>query len=97
LIGIKIKSNKKTMLIDIDTYLAKKHLQFNSNYKKLSWIKSLKPETLVRIGTSTVVDDEEMDLLYIRYIERQVKIRKKRQQSAKRAAATKKQKVELNK
>lgn len=82
------------MFIEIDQYLSKKNLEFNTKSKKLSWIKSLKPETLVRIGTSIMIDEKEMDELYLRFIERQVKARKKRQQSAKKAAAARKLKSE---
>lgn len=79
------------MVLDLDTYLLKKKLQFQSESKKLLWIKSLKPEILVRVGTTTLIDEKEMDQLYLRYIDKQVKLRKERQQRAKRLAVSKRQ------
>jgi hypothetical protein len=79
------------MVLDLDTYLLKKKLQFQSESKKLRWIKSLKPEILVRVGTTTLIDEKEMDQLYLRYIDKQVKLRKERQQRAKRLAVSKRQ------
>lgn len=82
------------MILEIDKFLSKKNLEFSSKSKKLTWVKSLKPETYVKIGTSILIDEQEMDELYIQYIQKQVKLRKKRQQSAKRTATIKKQNSE---
>jgi hypothetical protein len=79
------------MTIEIDTDLLKKKINFDTKTKKLNWIKSLRPEVFVKVGTSILVEEQEMDQPYDKYIEKQVKLRKKRHQVAKRLAVSRRQ------
>lgn len=57
------------MLIEIELYLSKKNLVFASKAKKVNWVKSLKPNKFLKIGSPIllVLDEIEMDQLFILY------------------------------
>jgi len=50
-------------MINLQTFLKKYNIEFESEKKALNWIRSMKPLTLVRIGSSYFIDEKEVYVL----------------------------------
>lgn len=71
-------------MINLKDFLKSKSITFDSDKKALSWVRSLRPNTLVRIGSSYFIDEEEMLRLMDIYFNKQIDLRKKRAAKARK-------------
>lgn len=62
----------------LDEFLREKGIIFKSEKSKMNWIRKLQPETLVKIGITYFVQEQEMDKLIAEHLEQQIKNRKSR-------------------
>lgn len=81
---------------NLEIFLKEQQIEFPSKQKKLSWIKRLRPKTLVRVGSSYFIDDKELNGLLKEYFVRQVALRKKRAAQARKNFSKRKDKISSN-
>lgn len=62
----------------LDQFLREKQITFKSEKSKMNWVRKLKPETLVKIGVTYFIQEQEMEKLIQEHLEQQIKIRKSR-------------------
>ena len=73
-----------TKMINLKNFLKENDIEFESDKKCLRWVRSLKPNTLVRIGSSFFIEEEEIKQLMQTYLNQQIALRKKRAIQAKK-------------
>lgn len=78
---------------NLEIFLKERQIEFVSEQKKLSWIKRLRPKTLVRVGSSYFIDEKELNGLLQDYFVRQVALRKKRAAQARKNFSKVKNKI----
>ena len=84
-------------MINIKKFLKENDIEFDTEKKALRWIKSLKPTTLVRIGSSFFIDEDEIKQLLQNYLNQQIVLKKKRAAQAKKNFSKRKIKKTVNK
>jgi hypothetical protein len=70
-------------MINLKNFLKDNDIQFDSEKKALRWIRLMKSNTLVRIGSSYFIDEDEMVILMKVYLTKQIALKKKRALQAK--------------
>jgi hypothetical protein len=70
-------------MINLNNFLKDNDIHFESEKKALRWIRLMKSTTLVRIGASYFVEEDEMSVLMKIYLTKQVVLKKKRALQAK--------------
>ena len=69
---------------NLEIFLREQQIEFSSEQKKLSWVKRLRPKTLVRVGSSYFIDEKGLNGLLKDYFVRQIALRKKRAAQARK-------------
>lgn len=59
-------------------FLKEKEINFKTYRSAISWLKSLKPKNVARVGSSYFIDENEMNQLFEQYLIKQIILRKKR-------------------
>lgn len=83
-------------MINLKLFLKTYDIKFTSEKKSVSWLKSLNPKQIVRVGNSYFVDPEEMEKLFQNHLIRKLEIRQKRSDKAKENFKTGKINKNLN-
>jgi hypothetical protein len=70
-------------MVSIDQFTAQKKLKFGSEKSKIAWFKRLQPESLVKIGVTYFIGEEEANRLLAEDLTRKIRVKKKRISQAK--------------
>jgi hypothetical protein len=65
-------------MISIDEFVSKKKLKFKSEKSKIAWFQKLKAESLVKLGVTYFINENEADQLLNEDLIRKIKVKKKR-------------------
>lgn len=84
------------MIININKFFQKNDIKFTNEEAGMKWVKSLHSQTLVRIGKSYFVDEEELNDLWRIYIMKKRKHKKEQSERAKLHFKLKKKKTSPN-
>lgn len=79
-------------MINIKKFFKENDIEFKSEKKALRWVRSIKPKTLVRIGSSYFIEEDEIKELIQSYFSQQIALKKKRSNQAKKNLNQKKDK-----
>lgn len=77
---------------NIFTFFQEKNIKFASEKQALRWIRRLRPKSLVKIGLSYFVDEQELSQLLEEDFKKKQKLRAERMQSGKKLSKKNSQK-----
>lgn len=69
---------------NLQEILQNRKIQFETEKKAINWIKSLQPKSLVKIGQTYFIDEQEIEQLIENYFIKQISLRKKRAAQARK-------------
>lgn len=69
-------------MIPLKMFFKKHEIEFETEARAISWLKSLKATQIVRVGNSYFVDEKEMELLFQKYLSKQLALRNQRAEQA---------------
>jgi hypothetical protein len=78
------------MMVYFFKFIKTNDIEFESKKQALRWIRSLKPNTLVRIGNSYFIKEDEINQLIESYFNQKIALKKKQSIQAKKNFAKKK-------
>ena len=65
-------------MISIDEFVTRKKLKFKSEKSKIAWFRNLKAESLVKLGTTYFISENEAERLLNDDLVRRIKVKKQR-------------------
>jgi hypothetical protein len=65
-------------MISIDEFVSRKKLKFKSEKSKIAWFQKLKAESLVKLGVTYFINENEAEKLLNEDLLRKIKVKKKR-------------------
>ena len=80
-------------MMNLEKFLKANNINFKTERRAVAWVKKLKANSIVRIGSSYFIDELEMSELLSNYFNQQISLRKKRRLIAKKRFAKKETKT----
>ena len=69
-------------MISIDEFVSRKKLKFNSEKSKIAWFQKLKADSLVKVGITYFINENEAEQLLNESLMHKIKIKKQRSKQA---------------
>ena len=71
-------------MMALDEFLTKQNIKFVDEKSKIKWVKRLRPDHFVSVGSTIFIDESELTNLLKVYLEKKVKLRLKRREQARK-------------
>lgn len=65
-------------MISIDEFVSKRKLRFKSEKSKIAWFQKLRPESLVKLGVTYFINEDEAERLLSEDLARKIRVKKQR-------------------
>ena len=72
--------------IILEDFLTEHKISFRSERSKISWVRSLNPKTLIKVGTSFFVEESEIEKLFMNHLMEKTRSRRNQIANGKRLA-----------